>query len=465
MNKFKGSVIISVINKLNYIFSIKNEGTHKVFRFFFLKFKFKKTKNYELKREQKLILLDIERRLLKNEKKLKFTSSNIKPSVVIVIYHRAHWSLCSVCTEMIKRGFDIKILVSPAMEIEPELREQEFEVNCKFFENLGYEIIRGYDFQTGLKYDLNENLPDIIIYQSHWMLDILPEYDIKYFYNKAICLSIPYGIMIASIQNEQFNQEFHNLVYLNFAETKKQYEMSKNYAENKGVNVVVTGYPKMDELFNSNDVTNHWKVCKTDVKKIIWAPHYSINTDWDVNFANFHKYYEFFYSYVKNNKNIEMILKPHPMLKSRCMQTGVMTADEYDNYLYNWNNLENGKVVLDGNYMDLFKTSDAMILDSISFICEYMYLQKPICFLNKFKNVDELLAHFNEFGCELLPKCYISQNENEIKHFVETVVCGNQDYMKNKREAFFEKYLNINTGAVGKYIVDYISKEFDISND
>ena len=415
-------------------------------------------KTTRIKHNLNLDLIKIEHDCLLQLKKNK--AKNTKISVGILIYHRAHWAMDSVYQELVKSGFDVKIIITPAMEIEESLREQEIEDNYNFFKNLGYNVIRGYDYKTNTSYDIEKNLPDIIFYQTHWMWDYPQEYDIKNFYNKALCISIPYGPFVAAIQQEQFNQEFHNLVWLNCAENIVAQEMAEKYAYNCGTNVKLTGYPKMDYILDGKITHNDWKT--NNLKRIIWAPHYSINTGHNINYANFHIYYEKFFDFLKDNKNIEMIMKPHPMLKSRCVQTGTLTEEGYENYVNAWNNLTNGSCVTRGNYLDLFKTSDAMILDSLGFISEYLYTKKPICFINKFINKEELLTHFNEFGQMAIQQCYIAQSWKDIENFVNEVVIGGNDYMKSQREEFYSKYLSINEGCAGKAIVDYIKTQLGI---
>ena len=43
-----------------------------------------------------------------------------------------------------------------------------------------------------------------------------------------------------------------------------------------------------------------------------------------------------------------------------------------------WNALPNAKVVEEESYLDIFATSDGMIMDSASFIGEYLYVNKPL---------------------------------------------------------------------------------------
>ena len=50
-----------------------------------------------------------------------------------------------------------------------------------------------------------------------------------------------------------------------------------------------------------------------------------------------------------------------------------------------------------GEYRDMFLTSDAMILDSVSFMQEYLFTEKPLLVLRKEKDSES----FNTFGEEI----------------------------------------------------------------
>ena len=96
-----------------------------------------------------------------------------------------------------------------------------------------------------------------------------------------------------------------------------------------------------------------------------------------------------------------------------------------------------------------------MILDSISFLGEYLYVHKPMLFLTRERNT------FNDFGSELAKILYTADGGdfNAIKRFVENTVIQNDDYMLKEREAFFEKYLDyykINGMPASEYIYEYI---------
>lgn len=55
--------------------------------------------------------------------------------------------------------------------------------------------------------------------------------------------------------------------------------------------------------------------------------------------------------------------------------------EEWEKYINSWKSLKNAYVMEEGDYKDLFLYSDAMILDSISFLAEYLMQINQIVFM------------------------------------------------------------------------------------
>ena len=70
-----------------------------------------------------------------------------------------------------------------------------------------------------------------------------------------------------------------------------------------------------------------------------------------------------------------MVFKPHPMLKSKLFRTKLGKA-KTDDYFHFWETQSNTQFN-DGEYIELFKQSDAMIHDSGAFLAEYIFTDKP----------------------------------------------------------------------------------------
>ena len=268
---------------------------------------------------------------------------------------------------------------------------------------------------------------------------------------------IPYGYLVADIQQVQFNLFLHNILWKNFTVSKYYIQMAKKYCYIGDYGMLYAGYPKMDAVIYHVGDENIWKICgdKNKVKKIIYAPHHSIN---EMPYhSTFPKNYKFMLEYAKKHTSTtSWIFKPHPQLKYHSEKNGIFQSmDEYNEYVKEWDSLPNGRT-LDGMYVDIFLTSDCMIFDSQSFMAEYLFVDKPSLYLMR-ENIN-----FNEFGNEILEHLYTVAGDDfdGIANFIEKIAFS--DPKKKLRKKFFDEYLDYykdNKMTASEYIYRNIAGE------
>ncbi len=277
--------------------------------------------------------------------------------------------------------------------------------------------------------------PDIVFFTSHH--DIFdPEWHMSHWWDKALCVYVPYGIMQVKSQQTQYNKDFHQYAWKCYYETELHREMARKYARNKGDNVVVTGYPKNDLLFDAQRPQKPaWKPSAAGAKKLIWAPHWTIGSKaekGDSDFSNFLLYSDWFLGLAARHRGrLQIAFKPHPNLKSELYKRPDWGIARTDAYYAGWAALENGQLE-EGAYADLFLQSDAMVLDSISFIAEYTFIGKPLAFMENGVGA----ARFNEFGAALYDTVYKTHAPQDVEAFIANVVLGGDDPGKERRDAF-----------------------------
>lgn len=236
--------------------------------------------------------------------------------------------------------------------------------------------------------------------------------------------------------------------------------------------IVTVGFARNDEFIKAGSTGRvYWR--QDTSYKIIWAPHWSVLTHG--RFGNFDRYAKSMLGWLKLHPNVEMVLKPHPMLRTR-MTDGVTkerfrvnnpdyrepvdlaTVEEYDAFMAEWAAQPNGSVMNSGGYADLFASSDAMVLDSGSFLAEYMFFNKPMCFCNRDRTHEELMQAFNDFGRDLFSGIEVADDFGAVEKFMDDVVRG-VDRLKDERVRVREKYLMKNVGHVGEAITRYIREQ------
>ena len=263
--------------------------------------------------------------------------------------------------------------------------------------------------------------------------------------------------MAVKMEEDQYNQMFHNLAWRCYYETSIHKDMAKNVSHIKAKNVVVTGYPLADKYLDTSYKPKEvWKNPDPSVKRIIWAPHHTLEANATLSsYSNFLTYSEYFFKLIeKLNHKIQIAFKPHPILKLKLYNHTEWGKERTDQYYLRWATMQNCQLE-EGDYDDLFLTSDALIHDSISFISEYCFTGKPALFTVSDKKIAD---RFNVFGTKAFQLSYMAYSESDICQFIENVVLNGNDSRKNERQTFVNDILKPphNQTAVSNIINDLV---------
>lgn len=311
----------------------------------------------------------------------------------------------------------------------------------EFIEKKGFEYVIPYDERKRKWLSIDEVAkPDLVFFSTPYK-ESFSQYFVDHFKDTFTCY-VPYGYSSLNLYQINYDLFFHNLVGLHFVETELHRKMAVEHSRNKGNNVVVTGYPAT-EIFLRKDYVpqNQWKPQPVAKKKVIFAPHHSIdNPKYPSVFLEVCE--EMLKVAEKYSKDIQFVFKPHQVLKFKLQQLwGVEKTEEY---YKRWDALENTQLVSDG-YVDLFLTSDAMIHDCGSFTTEYLFTRKPVMYLC---SNEDMTDKFNEFGIHSFNCHYHGRTREDIERFLQEVVVEGNDPMRLQREQFFEEYLKPKDGLL-----------------
>ena len=195
----------------------------------------------------------------------------------------------------------------------------------------------------------------------------------------------------------------------------------------------------MDELLvDKKQLQDPWKPQKKMKKRIIWAPHFSINPDgWLVysTFLDIADFADFMLELArKYREEVQFAFKPHPLLWYKLSE--VWGEEKTNAYYQQWATLGNTQLE-QGKYLGLFKYSDALIHDCGSFTVEYHYTLNPVMYIVKDEHHADNQTSFGKKAFELHYKAYTMQ---DIEHFIQNVVAG-QDEKKAERIRFYQEEL------------------------
>lgn len=267
-----------------------------------------------------------------------------------------------------------------------------------------------------------------------------------------------YGIELVSREDARYNYEYYDRIQFQLAwkyfctgELVKQNIESNQRL--KAFNVEVSGFAKADMLTkkSKSEGNKFWHGDEHNIR-IIFAPHFNLETGQN---GTFHMNYRWFLEYAKSHLETSWVMKPHPRLCVGAIEKGIF-ADlaEYEDYLNEWRRLPNAYVMEHGDYWPVFASSDCMILDSLSFLAQYQYVNKPLLFL-----IPDVPRGFNEMGNQLLEVLYKAKGNDfsGIEDFIENVRTGN-DGMYTMRSDFFKKNLD---NKIGISATEYICQRLD----
>lgn len=222
-----------------------------------------------------------------------------------------------------------------------------------------------------------------------------------------------------------------------YVENEEVAQLKKSILGYRADNIKVTGVPMQDILcLPKEEFSDPWKD-NTGKKRIIYAPHHSIKgTNGEgIEFATFLDFGEYILHLAEKYKDsITVAFKPHPHLYNKLIV--IWGKERTDEYYNSWKNLENAQFE-NGEYVGLFKYSDAIIHDSASFILEYLYMDRPAMYLVSKSNSINDMYDFVQKGFY----CYEhGKSVDDIEKFIRCVIEG-VDIMENKRKEYIRQYL------------------------
>lgn len=385
-----------------------------------------------------------------------------KIKVVLFAMNEAMWRYQGIYELLSQEDrFDCHIVLTVANNLKKQQCDDLQQIR-RFFRSQSIEFY-DYDDKQNKAFDVKKHIdPDIVFYPQPYRNIYPPEHDFNVFSDKLLCY-IPYSIIVVKEADWVYDLRFHNLAWKIYLPLKWESEMAAKVAKNKGSNVVTSGYLNLGRYLNDS-ATDVWKVKDHRLKRLIWAPHFSVDSErcWLKGRANFLWLSQLMLEIADQYKDLlQIAFKPHPRLKTELYDHPDWGKDKTDRYYERWNTMENTQLEM-GDFVDLFMTSDAMIHDSGSFTAEYLYVNKPVAFTTK--DINSLMDDHSEFGRDALKQHYVVGDEEDLRSFIDNVIIGGIDPMAQQRTEFFETVLKPNvTGTTSQFIVNDIKKSLHLN--
>lgn len=378
-------------------------------------------------------------------------------TVVFFAMSRAMWRYQNLYELMSRNSrFNVWVVILPCTTYSAKQQNDDEIQLMEFFESKGVRYLLGKD--GGDLMDLRRTLnPDILFYPQPYNGYYPKSLSYNAFYDKLLCY-VPYAFW-TSTDGWSYNQPLHKVAWKLFYSTQFHREEAKRYAFRKDKNVEIVGYPNADDFLFREHI-NVWKKQNDNKirRRLIWAPHFTINKGGPLYQSNFLWMAEIMKKVACHYMDeLQIAFKPHPRLFSELCNHkdwGISRTQQYYDF---WQSMPNTQYE-NGDFVDLFMTSDAMIHDSSSFCVEYLYSGNPVLYIAL--DYERQYEEKNTLGRLALSNHYIGRNESDIWDFIKDKVINKNDPQKAAREVFISKYLMPpNDSTVSQNIIDIILDE------
>lgn len=353
--------------------------------------------------------------------------------------------------------FTVSVVIVPFVMNGKDIMCEILEGMKSFLHNKAIPYIAGYNKDTDEFFDPLTLNPDILLFTHNWAEHVHKYYRL-FRYTNSFNYLINYGIQLMDHAAE-LNEYANYLSKKEYLSSNALIPIASHYRGDAALNCAALGSSKLDPYFDKNYIPiDCWKPGNDGKKRVIWAPHWTdfiYKETGPYALSSFFDLYDYMIGIANEFKaNVQIAFKPHPLLFEQVKKS--WGKDRVEKYYQKWIEMDNTQLV-EGEYVDLFLTSDAMVFDGCSFTLEYLVTGKPAIYT---KASDGNL-NFNTFGKQVFEQHYHAVNLfDDIREFIQKVVIEGIDKKKNKRI----KFIHENVAVMDK-LTPSERIYFDILND
>ena len=393
-------------------------------------------------RKVSTIIVNYERVLSRIRAKV---SSGDKLRVMFYVSDPAKWKLQTLYDKMASSEmFDPFVAVSVWGWHENRARaESAAQLTLKYFLDKNMNVEMAYSGELHRALALSNFIPDVVFYSQPW--DIPADQDPVIVSRFALTCYVPYYTPNFDFGPADCTLPFHRTIYRYFIMNDKCVDACECLRGSLSVagNVVATGHPMLDS-FSFNDFGD---VCSDGL--IVYAPHWSFPHKDNPNNANISTFLwtgRAMLEYAKSHLDIKWVFKPHPVLKPMLVKSGVMDDAEVAEYYDEWGRI--GECSFDGDYVDIFKRSRALITDCASFLTEYACTGKPVVRLVS----PVAIPKSSKLNGDLYSTYYQVRSPEELEPMLDKIIIRREDPNREARLAAAKAMNLMGVDAAGNIV-------------
>lgn len=340
-------------------------------------------------------------------------------------------------------NFSVHILAQPHVDNQQGLKGQNPAYD--YLRNKYDNVINAYDNNEW--FDLKKLNPDYVFYtrpyNHQYYNDYLPS--VVRYYAKVCFEQYSYDMDITADFYIVYNYPFiQNVTFVfNSAESicNKVKKMIKNHK--KYPQALCFGFTRFDLLKNYS---------KQDKKRktVLWLPRWTASKKQGKRQGHFFEYINLFLSFAENNKDIDFIIRPHPLMFANFKLLGLYTEKDIENLYKKCNEIGNVFIDTDKSYLESLLKADILFADYTALLVEYFMTGNPIIYCDD-------ASTFSKEVKQMDKGFYHEKSWFNIKDRLEKLL-RNKDELFDDRKKIISKF--IGETLAGEKIIKYLQNDY-----
>lgn len=396
------------------------------------------------------------RQIYRMKKGQRFSWQNEKISVVFLMQYAPSWGKLELLYESLLENplFDVHLVCVPE-----ELSDKENATFCYFSEK-GYEAINAC-MENGSWFDIKTLKPDYVFTTRPYDFYLPVEYQSHNMCTYTRLCNFSYGINLdKELADMIFGQNSYMHTYMYFVEMEslvQEYQKAQRLGHKLGlIHSACMGMIAIDGFMKEvGKESPSWEFADAGLK-VIWAPRWT--TDKKLGGSNFFTYKDFMLDYFRENEDMNLLMRPHPLMFDNFIRTGEMTEAEVAEYKDKVQNAKNICFDMEKEYAHTFWQSDVLIADYSSIIPEYFLTEKPLIFC--ITNMELTLLDNMK---DILKGCYVVDSKEELQDCLEMLRRG-QDPKETIRKEMKQKLFGDTLGKSVELTTNWLIEDWRSHN-
>lgn len=365
-----------------------------------------------------------------------------KIKVVFICQYIPAWSKNKQLYEVLKNDdqFEVLLLCIPNRISANRLQNPENMDNdtYDYYSKHGYKeavnALIGYDKW----FDLKSIHPDYVFYNRYDRPMPEPYTSTSVSEYAKVCLTI-YGCALLRVEESMIDKTFLSNTFCFFAESegirKEFIKWNRILCGLKLSNAICCGITAVENAYKArDDYAKTWEFSNNSFR-MIYAPRWTMDPTWGG--SSFLKYKDFMLTLADKYKEIDILLRPHPLMFDHFINSGILSKEDAQQFYDAVDQRDNIQLDSEKEYQATFWNSSVLVCDYSSMMIEYFVTEKPIIYLTYDKNID-----YTDQMISMLSACYIVSSEMELENVLQNLQKG-IDPLADKRKVICKEEILI----------------------